>query len=51
MQPLELSVWAIPTAIVALLIHGTRLVLLDRRIAAEVANAPPAEDAAEEVGP
>ena len=39
-QPLELSVWAIPTAIVALLIHGTRLILLDRRIAAEVANAP-----------
>ena len=39
-QPLELSVWAIPTAVVALLIHGTRLVLLDRRIAAEVANAP-----------
>jgi uncharacterized membrane protein len=29
-SPLDLSVWAIPTAIVALLIHGTRLVLLDR---------------------
>ncbi|WP_122465841.1 DUF969 domain-containing protein [Brevundimonas lutea] len=36
-QPLELSVWAIPTAIVALLVHGTRLVLFDRRIAREVA--------------
>ena len=49
-QPLELSVWAIPTAIVALLIHGTRLILLDRRIAAEVANAPSAEDVVEEAG-
>ncbi len=32
-QPLELAVWAIPTAIAALLIHGARLLLLDRRIA------------------
>lgn len=31
-EPLHLSVWAIPTAIAALLIHGTRLVLLDRRL-------------------
>ena len=31
-QPLQLSVWAIPTALAALLIHGTRLMLLDRRI-------------------
>ena len=38
-QPLQLSVWAIPTAIFALLIHGTRLFLLDRRIAREVAAA------------
>ncbi len=35
-QPLELSVWAIPTAIVALLVHGARLILFDRRIAREV---------------
>jgi uncharacterized membrane protein len=33
-QPLELSVWAIPTAILAFLIHGARLLLLDRRLAA-----------------
>ena len=32
-QPLQLSVWAIPTAVAALLIHGVRLLLLDRRIA------------------
>ena len=31
-EPLELSVWAIPTAIAALLIHSTRLWLLDRRL-------------------
>lgn len=31
-EPLELSVWAIPTAIVALAIHSARLWLLDRRL-------------------
>ena len=31
-EPLHLSMWAIPTAILALLIHGTRLLLLDRRL-------------------
>lgn len=31
-EPLQLSVWAIPAAVAALLIHGTRLVLLDRRL-------------------
>ena len=30
-QPLELSVWAIPTAIAALLVHGARLLRHDRR--------------------
>ncbi len=32
-EPLQLSVWAIPTAFIALLIHGARLSLLDRRLA------------------
>jgi uncharacterized membrane protein len=32
LTPLQLSVWAIPTAICAFLIHGTRLVLLDRQL-------------------
>lgn len=32
-QPLDLSVWAIPTAIFAFLVHGARLMLLDRRLA------------------
>lgn len=31
-EPLHLSVWAIPTAIAALLIHCTRLALLDHRL-------------------
>jgi uncharacterized membrane protein len=31
-SPFSLSVWAIPTAIAALVIHGTRLLLLDRRL-------------------
>jgi uncharacterized membrane protein len=32
-EPFHLSVWAIPTAVAALLIHGFRLWLLDRRLA------------------
>ena len=35
-EPIHLAVWAIPTAIAALLVHGTRLLLLDRRLRAEV---------------
>lgn len=31
-EPLDLSVWAIPTAFVALAIHGVRLLLLDRKL-------------------
>ena len=34
LEPLELSVWAIPTAIVAFAIHGVRLWRLDRRMKA-----------------
>ncbi len=33
LSPLELAVWAIPTAIAAFLIHGSRLLLLDRFLA------------------
>lgn len=32
LAPLQLSVWAIPTAILAFLIHGARLFWLDRRL-------------------
>ncbi len=44
-QPLGLSLWAIPTALLALLVHGTRLLLLDRRLARELT--PPAVKPAE----
>lgn len=32
MDPLHLSIWAIPTAIAAFLIHGARLLLFDRKL-------------------
>ena len=32
-EPFQLSVWAIPTAIAAFAVHGFRLWLLDRRLA------------------
>ncbi len=32
LSPLELALWAIPSAICAFLIHGARLLLLDRRL-------------------
>ncbi|MBV7257750.1 DUF969 domain-containing protein [Pacificimonas sp. WHA3] len=35
LEPLELSVWAIPTAIAAFIIHGYRLWRLDRQISAK----------------
>jgi uncharacterized membrane protein len=37
-QPFELSGWAIPSAVLALLIHGTRVLLLDRRLRREAAR-------------
>jgi uncharacterized membrane protein len=33
LSPLELALWAIPTAIAAFIIHGSRLLLLDRSLA------------------
>ncbi|HET8613192.1 MAG TPA: DUF969 domain-containing protein [Sphingomonas sp.] len=48
LQPFQLSVWAIPTAIAAFLIHSTRLLLLDRglRRKARTAAAPAEVEAA-----
>lgn len=42
-EPLHLSIWAIPTAIFALAIHGTRLMMLDRRLAKTIADHRAAE--------
>ena len=36
LAPFELAVWAIPTTIAATLIHGARLLLFDRRLAATI---------------
>jgi uncharacterized membrane protein len=33
LAPLELALWAIPTAIAAFLVHGARLMMLDRSLA------------------
>ncbi len=38
LQPLQLSLWAIPTAVAALIIHGVRLLLIDRRLKAQPAD-------------
>ena len=35
LEPWQLAVWAIPTAVCALLVHGARLIRLDRSIARE----------------
>jgi uncharacterized membrane protein len=40
LTPLELAVWAIPTAIAAFIIHSTRLLLLDRTLAGGVKSLP-----------
>jgi len=42
-QPFALSVWAIPTAILAAVIHGTRLLLIDRRLRKEKESPSPPE--------
>ena len=40
LAPLELAVWAIPTAVVAFLIHGARLLRFDRSLSKPSAEAP-----------
>jgi uncharacterized membrane protein len=43
LQPLQVALWAIPTAVVALLIHGTRSLLVDRSLRRQMAAAGRAE--------
>jgi len=38
-EPLQMSVWAIPTAIAAFAVHGARLLLFDRAVKREIAAA------------
>jgi uncharacterized membrane protein len=47
----SLAVWAIPTAICAFVIHGTRLLLLDRSLAREAANDLTREEQAIDASP
>ena len=44
-EPASLAFWAIPTAICAFVIHGIRLLLLDRKIAKRIAGERSAGDA------
>jgi uncharacterized membrane protein len=37
-EPTQLAIWAIPTALCAFVIHGTRLLLLDRWLRTELAR-------------
>ncbi len=39
-EPLQLSVWAIPTAIAAFVVHAVRLFLFERKLAREASSAP-----------
>jgi uncharacterized membrane protein len=50
LSPLELALWAIPTAIAAFLIHSTRLLMLDRRLSSPRAAARGEGDQAEPGG-
>ena len=40
-EPLQLAFWAIPTAVMAFVIHGTRVLLLDRKLKRELARETP----------
>ncbi|VXB60774.1 DUF969 domain-containing protein [Brevundimonas sp. G8] len=43
-EALHVSLWAIPTAIVALLVHGARLLMFDRQVRKDMAVPDPVED-------
>jgi uncharacterized membrane protein len=47
LEPLQIALWALPTAIAAFVIHSTRIVLFQRRLARTVAPAAEASDAAD----
>jgi uncharacterized membrane protein len=40
LAPLDVALWAIPTAVCALVIHGARMLWLDRSLARELGKAP-----------
>jgi hypothetical protein len=40
LAPLDVALWAIPTAVCALVIHGARMLWLDRSLTRELGRAP-----------
>ena len=46
LEPLQIALWALPTAIAAFVIHATRLWLFQRRLLAQRAPATEADRAA-----
>jgi uncharacterized membrane protein len=51
MDPIHLSLWALPTAACAFVIHGARLLLFDRRLARDAERPEARSDAGPEVAP
>ncbi|HET7461233.1 MAG TPA: DUF969 domain-containing protein [Longimicrobium sp.] len=51
LEPARLALWAIPTAIAAFLVHGARMLLLDRRLGAQVRAARAADERARDGAP
>ncbi|MGC1301376.1 MAG: DUF969 domain-containing protein [Caulobacteraceae bacterium] len=49
-DPLRLSTWAAPTAVAALVVHGARLLWLDRKLARQAGESKPAESKPAELG-
>jgi uncharacterized membrane protein len=45
LEPLQVALWAIPTAICAYLIHGVRMLLVDRMLTRELSAASDAATA------
>ncbi|HEU4539129.1 MAG TPA: DUF969 domain-containing protein [Polyangiaceae bacterium] len=46
LEPLRVAAWGVPTALCALLVHGARIALLERRLAREAVAAPAGEGGA-----
>lgn len=46
-EALHVSLWAIPTALVAFVVHGTRLLMFDRQVKKDMAVSGVADDASE----
>jgi uncharacterized membrane protein len=50
LEPLQIAVWGIPTAILAFIIHSIRLLWLDRKLAAEYGSHKPSTQLAKNIG-